>query len=199
MSTSKYAPGTSAVATSLSSHESMSKDRNSASIDTVGDVVSSLGYRPLCVCPSATLLPFKLQSLFSFTTVIVLRLSLFSSRVKLSAQSGSYTFLFFSWANSLNSTFPALFPCFFIPAEADVYVKITFVTYLLSNEVSPIPAMSVATVSKAIFSLEESSSNGICKIVWSSSLYFGFGFGLLRSLRPSPRIFAPKFSSLIAP
>src|SRR5689334_4191267 len=69
----KYAPTASAVATSCFLHTSTMIVRNNASVDTVGDVVSSFVYRSCCGQPSASVLPFNFPLHFSFLRVIVCR------------------------------------------------------------------------------------------------------------------------------
>ena len=73
----KYAPLTSAIAVSLCSIPSMIQDKKKASIEQVGDAVSSLVYMNLCFLPSNTDLPFNtgfsgVCPLFVFSSMILI-------------------------------------------------------------------------------------------------------------------------------
>ena len=62
-----YAPGTSNVATSISSYVSISNVVNSVSSNTVGDaIISPLLKYFICLFPFAHVIPFMVPSLFLF-------------------------------------------------------------------------------------------------------------------------------------
>jgi hypothetical protein len=67
MSAFKYAPTTSAVATSRPSLASMITEYMRESVATVGDDISDFLYRDLCVLPYAHVCHFNFPDFFSFT------------------------------------------------------------------------------------------------------------------------------------
>ena len=119
----KYAPTTSAVATSRRSAASAMSVIISASVAMVGEAVSSLVYSDRCGRPSAHDLPFNSPERFSLMRLMARSAAAFSGRVRECACTGSKTSLSSSWANSLNNASTAACPCFRIPTLADIWLK----------------------------------------------------------------------------
>mmetsp|Transcript_37247 Transcript_37247/g.57197 ORF Transcript_37247/g.57197 Transcript_37247/m.57197 type:complete len:216 (+) Transcript_37247:1272-1919(+) len=123
MSGCRYAPGTSAVDTSLRSLASIMRDMKNASSTTVGDAVCSLVYSPCCFLPSAHVRPLIRPHLFCLMRLIARSADSFCWCVRLVGSMAPKTFWSFSWVNSRSRASTASCPNMWMPFSTPICVK----------------------------------------------------------------------------